>query len=47
MSPRWDRRRHIGLDPLDQRTAIALATLLTAEGEAEALSLARLIPHHG
>src|SRR5262249_44084185 len=44
---RWDRRRHLGLDRADQRAAVALATLLTAEGEDEALTVARLIPHFG
>ena len=33
--------------PADQRTAVAVATLLTAEGEDEALTMARLIPHFG
>ena len=44
---RWNQRRHLGLDPADQRTAVAVATLLTAEGEDEALTMARLIPHFG
>jgi tetratricopeptide (TPR) repeat protein len=44
---RWARLRQLALDPADQRTAVALATLLTATGDAEALTLARLIPHHG
>jgi Trypsin-like peptidase domain/Tetratricopeptide repeat len=44
---RWNQRRHLGLDPADQRTAVAVATLLTAEGEDEALTVARLIPHFG
>jgi hypothetical protein len=44
----WQRlaiRRHLGMDPADQRAAVAVATLLTAEGENEALTVARLIPH--
>ena len=44
---RWDQRRHLGLDPADQRAAVAVATLLTADGEHEALTVARLIPHFG
>ena len=44
---RWDKRRHLGLDPADQRAAVAVATLLTADGEDEALTVARLIPHFG
>ena len=44
---RWNERRHLGLDVADQRTAVAVATLLTAEGEDEALTMARLIPHFG
>ena len=44
---RWNQRRHLGLDPADQRTAVAVATLLTAEGEVEALTMVRLIPHFG
>ena len=44
---RWDQRRHLGLDRADQRAAVAVATLLTAEGEDEALTVARLIPHFG
>ena len=43
---RWDKRRDLRLDPEDQRAAVAVATLLTAHGEAEALTVARLIPHH-
>ena len=30
---RWDRRRDLGLDPADQRAAVAVATLLTADGD--------------
>ena len=41
----WDQRRGLGLDPADQRTAVAVATLLTADGVKEALTVARLIPH--
>ena len=44
---RWDKRRGLRLDPEDQRAAVAVATLLTAHGEAEALTVARLIPHLG
>ena len=44
---RWDKRRDLGLDPADQRAAVAVATLLTADGEDEALTVARLIPHLG
>ena len=46
----WDRinrQRGLGLDLADQRTAVAVATLLTAEGVQEALTVARLIPHLG
>lgn len=43
---RWDKRRGLGLDPADQRIAVAIATLLTAHGDEEALTVARLIPHH-
>ena len=43
----WNQRRGRGLDPADQRAAVAVATLLTAEGEDEALTIARLIPHFG
>jgi Trypsin-like peptidase domain/Tetratricopeptide repeat len=42
---RWNKRRQLALDPVDQRTAVAVATLLTAQGEDEALTVARLIPH--
>jgi tetratricopeptide (TPR) repeat protein/S1-C subfamily serine protease len=44
---RWNQRRELGLDRADQRTAVAVATLLTAQGEGEALTLTRLIPHFG
>jgi hypothetical protein len=44
---RWDKRRRLGLDAADQRAAVAVATLLTATGEQEALTVARLIPHMG
>ena len=44
---RWDHRRGLGLDPADQRAAVAVATLLGASGEAEALTVVRLIPGHG
>jgi hypothetical protein len=44
---RWNQRRGLGLDVEDQRAAVAVATLLTAHGEAEALTVVRLIPHHG
>ena len=44
---RWDQRRRLGLDGADQRAAVAVATLLTADGEQEALTVARLIPHLG
>jgi S1-C subfamily serine protease len=43
---RWDKQRELGLDPDDQWTAVGLATLLTAVGDAEAMTVARLIPHH-
>jgi hypothetical protein len=43
---RWAHRHQLTLDPADQRNAVALATLLTASGESEALTVARLIPHH-
>ena len=42
---RWDKRRGLDLDPADRRAAVAVATLLTAHGEAEALTVARLIPY--
>ncbi len=44
---RWNRQRRLGLDPVDQWAAVAVATMLTAEGETEALAVARLIPHQG
>jgi hypothetical protein len=40
-------RRRLPLDPEDQRNAVAVATLLTAEGDEEALAVVRLIPHLG
>ena len=43
---RWDKRRHLGLNPADQRTAVAVATLLGATSKTEALAIGRLIPHH-
>jgi len=43
----WNQRRGLGLDVEDQSAAVALATLLTAHGEAEALAVTRLVPHHG
>ena len=43
---RWDKRRGLRLDAEDRRAAVAAATLLTAYGEAEALTVTRLIPHH-
>ena len=42
---RWADRRNLDLDVEDQRTAVGLATLLTAASEAEALSVVGLIPH--
>jgi tetratricopeptide (TPR) repeat protein len=42
---RWDKRLGLGLDSADQRAAVAIATLLTARGQDEALTVARLIPH--
>lgn len=39
-------RRELKLDPKDQRNAVAVATLLTAEGDDEALTAVGLIPHH-
>ncbi len=44
---RWDQRLQLGLDPEDRRAAVALATLLGADREEEALAIARLIPHFG
>ncbi len=44
---RWSRRLQLNLDRADQRAAVALATLLTATSDAEALTVARLIPHLG
>src|SRR5581483_499147 len=43
----WDERRKLGLDPEDRRAAVAMATLLTAHGDDEALTVARLVPHYG
>ena len=43
---RWDKRRQLALDPADQRAAVAIATLLTADTDTDALTVARLIPHH-
>jgi trypsin-like peptidase len=43
---RWDKRRELGLDSDDRRAAVGVATLLTAVGDAEAMTVARLIPHH-
>jgi hypothetical protein len=42
----WAKRRKLSLDPEDQRAAVAVATLLTARGDHEALTITRLIPHH-
>ena len=44
---RLDKQRGLGLDPADRRAAVAVATLLGAEGEDEALTVARLVPHLG
>ncbi len=44
---RWNARLQLSLDPQDQRAAVALATLLGADRESEALAIARLIPHLG
>ncbi|HXZ66149.1 MAG TPA: tetratricopeptide repeat protein, partial [Streptosporangiaceae bacterium] len=44
---RWNARLQLRLDPQDQRAAVALATLLGADRESEALAIARLIPHLG
>ncbi|MEY9857094.1 hypothetical protein ABH935_002702 [Catenulispora sp. GAS73] len=38
-------RRRLPLEQEDQRNAVAVATLLTAEGKEEALAVARLVPH--
>jgi Sigma-70, region 4 len=43
----WAQRRKLVLDPEDQRAAVAVATLLTARGDHEALTITLLIPHHG
>ncbi len=43
---RWDKRRELGLDPDDRWAAVGVATLLTAVSDAEAITVARLIPHH-
>ncbi len=43
----WDERRKLGLDPEDRRAAVAMAILLTAHGDDEALAVARLVPHYG
>jgi len=42
---RLDKQRDLGLHPADQRAAVAVATLITADGDDEALAVARLIPH--
>jgi len=42
---RWADRRALALDPLDQQVAVALATLMGAADEAEALAVVGLIPH--
>lgn len=42
----WDKRRELGLDPDDRCAAVGVATLLTAVGDAEAMTIARLIPYH-
>ena len=39
-------RRDLKLDPKDRWNAVAVATLLTAEGDDEALTAVGLIPHH-
>lgn len=39
------KKRDLPLEKEDQRNAVAVATLLTAEGDEEALAVARLIPH--
>jgi hypothetical protein len=44
---RLDKQRALGLDAADRRAAVAVATLLTADGDEEALAVARLIPHLG
>jgi hypothetical protein len=41
------RRRELAIDTTDQWNAVAVATLLTAEGDTEALALVRLIPNLG
>ena len=46
----WKRRddaERLGLHAADRRAAVAIATLLTAEGDEEALTVARLVPHFG
>jgi hypothetical protein len=43
---RWDKRRELGLDPDDRWAAVGVATLLTAVSDTEAITVARLIPHH-
>ena len=43
----WNARLELRLDPQDQRAAVALATLLGADRESEALAIARLIPDLG
>lgn len=44
---RWNRRLEVGLDRDQQRRAVALAALLGAETEEEALSVARRVPGLG
>jgi len=43
---RWDKRRELGLDSHDRWAAVGVATLLAAVGDAEAMTVARLIPHY-
>jgi hypothetical protein len=43
----WAARRGLVLDPDDQRAAVAVATLLGAQGDDEAITVARLVPHLG
>ena len=42
---RWAARKGLALDRADQRVAVALATLLGAANEDEALAVAGLVPH--
>jgi hypothetical protein len=44
---RLDKHRGLGLDPAARRAAVAVATLLGADRQQEALAVVRLVPHLG